>query len=154
MSPKKWQDSVDKMALHFGVPKEFAEVLVTAYWKQARKEVAEINKPRIELYGLGSFDLKYFKVKYKLRDVRAFIQYHEKSNTPRARAILQTLYRKLALLERVNSVAEDIARNIVKKRNDRKKYISENSVSLEKSTQYIGGSLEHNVPKPFCKEDS
>lgn len=145
MTPKKWQDSVEKMAQHFGVPEEFAKALIDAYYKQVRTEIAEINKPSIEIYGLGRFSFKYYKVKYRLRDVRAYIMHHQKSNTPRSLAILQTLYRKLAVLEKANIIAERIARNIVTKRNERKKYIAEKQVSLEKSQENTGGNVEHTL---------
>lgn len=144
MTPKRYLDIL-KSAIADTEDPEFIEALIVFYWKTVRKEIAEINKTRIEMHGLGCFDLKYFKVKYKLRDTKAFIRYHEKKNTPRSLGILQNLNRKLEVLERANTLSEKRANGIVEKRSERKKYILKNSSGLEESEENFRGDSQHAV---------
>lgn len=132
MNPKKPNDSVKKTAQELQLDEIFLQALITAYWKKVRKEFAQINKNRLEIQGLGCFDLKYFKIKYVLRDTLAFIQYHQKQNSEKSFAILQSLNRKLEVLQRANELAHKRVKDETDKRNKRKKYILEKSSSLEK----------------------
>jgi hypothetical protein len=123
----------------FGLEKEFSKALIKAYYKEVRKEIAEINTTRIDLKGLGSFDLKYFKVKYRLRDTINFIAYHEKARTNRAIAILITLERKLVVLKRAKKLSEERETKDREKRLARKEYVAKNHKSLDKPEQDSGG---------------
>jgi len=120
------------MEKELGIDKKFAETLIKFYYKEVRKEVAQINKNRVVITGLGSFDLKYFKVKYKLRDTLNFIRYYEKIKGNRAISILIGLEKKLVVLKRVNIMAGIRAQKMLDAKVGRQKYAEEYYKNLEK----------------------
>jgi len=132
LNPKGYDSIFDLMQEKFGLEKEFSKALIKAYYKEVRREIAEINKTRIEIRGLGSFDLKYFKIKYKLRDTVNFIAYHEKARTNRAIAILIGLEKKLVVLKRAKKLSEERENKDKEKRLARKEYVAKNNTSVEK----------------------
>ena len=131
MNPKGYDSIFDLMQEKFGLEKEFSKALIKSYYKEVRREIAEINKTRIDIKGLGSFDLKYFKVKYKLRDTINFIAHHEKSRSTRAIAILINLERKLVVLKRAKQLSEERENKDREKRLARKEHVAKNKKSLE-----------------------
>lgn len=131
MNPKGYDSIFDLMQEKFGLEKEFSKALINAYYKEVRKEIAEINTTRINIIGLGSFDLKHFKIKYKLRDTINFIAYHEKKKSNRAIAILIGLERKLKILKRAKILADEREKKGNEKRLARKEYVAKNHKNLE-----------------------
>lgn len=132
MNPSDYDPIFDRMSEKFGLDRKFFKLLVKEYYKQVRKEIAEINTTRIDLLGIGSFDLKYYKIKYKLRDTKNFITYHEKKKSIRSIAILINLEKKLKVLNQAKKLADDRQNKETEIRNARKEHISKNKKGLEK----------------------
>lgn len=131
MYPKDFDPIFDQMEKELGVDRKFAEALVKYYYKEVRKELAQINYNQVVVRGLGTFDLKYFKVKYKLRDTVNFIRYYEKIPGIRAISILIGLERKLIVLKRAKNLADIRVKKMLEARLGREKHAEEYFKNLE-----------------------
>lgn len=154
MNPKKHHDVIKQTAEELQMDEGFVKAFIDWYYAAVRKELSTLKKVRIELKGIGHFDLKYYKVKYVLANTRSYLMHHSKKTGPRAFIITENLKRKLAILEQANELAIATAYKIAEIRAKRKEYVIKHHGRLEAEAKDSGGILEQSVSKSIHKEDS
>lgn len=154
MIPKKHHDVIKQTAEELQMDEGFVKAFIDWYYQAVRKELSTIKKTRIELRGIGYFDLKFYKVKYVLANTRSYLMYHNKKTGPRAFTIAENLKRKLVILEQANELAIARAYKRADVRAKRKEYVLKHHGRLEATPKDLGGNVEHTVSEPVHKEDS
>ena len=146
MSLKRYREILLETAREFQLDEEFAIFFVETYYKQVRKELADVNKTRVQLLGLGHFDLKHWRIKYEFARTANYILHHEKQKTEQSAAIICTLKEKMEVLKRAKQLSNDLVYNRDQKREARWKYIKKFGSIIPKPEEDSGGDVEQLVP--------
>lgn len=129
MIPIRHHDVLRQTIKKHQINEDFAEAIILFYYKDLRKRLTLLKHVRIEISGLGYFEIKHYRLKYAIRDVNNLIGYYQKRTDRRSKKILKNLVKKKILLERIIEKANLEQERKEKKKTQRKDYVEK----IEKS---------------------
>jgi len=105
MVPKKSNVIIKMVAEENDISEKKVDLIVTSFYKEVRKNLSEITDLKVNLPGLGDFQLRFTMVKESTKNIEKLLEiidptesiqrYHQKKNLEKKYALLQSIQLKI-----------------------------------------------------------
>jgi hypothetical protein len=129
MNPKKPKDFIKPTAEVLGQSETLIDDVVGFYWVSVRKALSELEGPSITVANLGTFKVRYKKIKAIEKKYHVYLDSLESDKMTFDKHTLQNTYKsKLLSLDKVRKQLEEEYDRKQKVRTKRKKYIDDKAL--------------------------
>lgn len=137
MTPKKVKTIINKTSEDLNISESIIDDVISFYWKQVRNSIVEVKNDSLKINGLGTFNVKSWKLngiidKYE-KNIKSLEKYNNKYMTFQRHAILANTKKRLeklqALKEKINK--EKLRKKEIKEK--RKEYVNNKNLESKES---------------------
>jgi len=173
LKPTHWTKIVKQTAEQLSLPESEVKVLVLWYWKYYRKEMAKLERTKLEMPGLGTFYLKHWRLEKRLLSLRKRIKATQNhGGSVKKQAVCNKYREEFNRVEAIYNVFQQEHKkkaDIRKKQNEMReehypeylKQLKEKGTVDEKIIKYLEEQMEnsrrdsvHLVSEQLCGDDS
>lgn len=131
MSPKKPKEFIKPTAENLGLSESLVNDVVGFYWSAVRKELFDLNYPRLTVTNLGTFTVRYGKIEAIQNKYNYYINNLDSEKmTFNKHSVQNTSKEKIEKLDKIKSQMEEEYQRRFEVSSKRKEYV--NNKNLEK----------------------
>lgn len=152
MNPKKYKDNIPAVAEMNNLDEMCTRDIVDFYWKEVRKAASELKSPRLQVQGLGYFQVYKTRLKVRISEVSKFFLIPPDQMTFQRHAVKIAMEKTLDITKKMQAMLdEDTERLQIFKE---LKYGENIKRGLEKPQKYSRRDIEQLVKKARDRKHS